>query len=41
MPGSVDREYISEYVRTTGDQKHLEQYPASDPKQRTLSDFIN
>jgi hypothetical protein len=22
-------------------QKHLEQYPASDPKQRTLADFIN
>jgi len=22
-------------------QKHLERYPTSDPKQRTLSDFIN
>ena len=25
----------------SGNQKHLEEYPAIDPEQRTLSDFIN
>jgi len=47
-----DREYTREYVRVArgqmgkkeeddGQQKHLERYPTSDSKQRTLSDFIN
>jgi hypothetical protein len=42
MLGLSEAKY-EERRRQDGDeqQKHLEQYPASDPKQRTLSDFIN